>query len=418
MCGDILNMENKKEEISMKKLLSAILVFVLCLSLFSCYSPPSAQDNGQDAASYFVRPFSTDFYGKGESGLVSNSGKLDVTAEHSAFVKGSVELTVHFALDNNPESSYLQNIDAYTICISSSGLGSEENVVKSQEIEKVVEDYEPEEFRGFYEDGNGCIIDDEDELKSLPESCKYNHSDLIAVDPELFNLGEGRITFKVYVKYGDRDDLTLGASSTVGSDVYYKMIDDKVYLSNSPFANGLFIERDNEENESYSWKSDGMEFGIGEISSYCILDYEKFNDTDFDVFRVRSYAGGRHEIAWFHVRASADGAELETLKLISATFDYDGEISIMSINGCDKAALLLPNDSKMVEISVLYNRILISDIYEMPAISENIEIHRALTQACLSEQSIKESSVSPIVVNGRIIGLEVTSSAGETKKIF
>ena len=62
----------------MKKALSFLLSAVLCLSLFSCYVTPKDEANVLTAEEYFARPFSTEFYGRGPSGLSANGGKLDV----------------------------------------------------------------------------------------------------------------------------------------------------------------------------------------------------------------------------------------------------------------------------------------------------------------------------------------------------
>ena len=130
----------------MKKALSILLLAVLCLSLFSCYVTPKDEANVLTAEEYFAHPFSTEFYGRGPSGMSANGGKLDVTAEHSVFDKGPIELTLYFALSNNKNSSELQDIEAYKIRITSYVGEGTDVTDNSQYIERTVTEYDPNDF--------------------------------------------------------------------------------------------------------------------------------------------------------------------------------------------------------------------------------------------------------------------------------
>ena len=402
----------------MKKALSILLLTVLCLSLFSCYVTPKDEANLLTAEEYFARPFSTEFYGRGPSGMSANGGKLDVTAEHSVFDKGPIELTLYFALSNNKNSSELQDIEAYKIRITSYVGEGTDVTDNSQYIERTVTEYDPNDFLGFYEGGTGCVVQDETPLPE-PEPCKYNHSETITVSPDILVGDEGYISFHVFVKHKENDEYTSGASTNTGSEVYYRIVDEKVYLSNLPFAGGAFAENKEIDAEDYSWKYDSSHFGIGKTSAYCILDYDKLNDEAIDILRIRSFAGGKHELSWCSVYVN-DKGKIRVFEHASATFTYDGEIDIVRSSDyyVDQIALLLVNDDVIINATVGYGCISFDKASALAPIIENSELHTLIQSDCLSEHTLNGYTISPVTVGGNIICLKVTAPNGNTKNIF
>ena len=405
----------------MKKALSILLLAVLCLSLFSCYVTPKDEANVLTAEEYFARPFSTEFYGKGASGLVLNSGKLDVTADHSVFDKESLELTLYFALSNNENSDLLQNIEAYKICITSCVGADMEIADNSQYIERTGTEYDSDEFLGFYDDGDGDVVRKETPVNE-PEPCRYNHSEKITVSPDILISEEGYIRFEVLVKYAGNDEYTSGASTGIGSDVYYKIIGEKVYLSNLPFTGGAFIElaKDNGiKAEDCSWEFDADCFGAGKMSAYCILDYDELNDEAIDIFRIRSFAGGKHELSWYSIVVKNDG-KVVVVENASATFTYDGEIDIVRASDyyVDKVALLLVNDDVIINATVGYDYVSFDKASALAPVVENSELHTSLQSDYLSEHTMNGYTISPVTVGGNIICLKITTPNGKTKNIF
>ena len=405
----------------MKKTLSILLLAVLCLSLFSCYVTPKDEANVLTAEEYFARPFSTEFYGRGPSGLSANGGKLDVTAEHSVFDKGPIELTLYFALSNNKNSYELQDIEAYKIRITSYVGEGTDVTDNSQYIERTVTEYDPNDFLGFYEGGTGCVERDETPLPE-PEPCKYNHSETITVSPDILVGDEGYISFHVFVKHKDNDEYTSGASTNTGSEVYYRIVGEKVYLSNLPFTSGAFVELAKDKGikaEDYTWQSDDNYLGVGKTSAYCILDYDVLNDEAIDIFRIRSFAGGKHELSWCSVDVNAKG-ELRVSELASATFTYDGEIDIVRSSDyyVDQIALLLVNDDVIINATVGYDYVSFDKASALAPVVENSELHTSLQSDYLSEHTMNGYTISPVTVSGNIICLKITTPNGKTKNIF
>ena len=216
----------------MKKALSILLLAVLCLSLFSCDFTLGVTNDEMSVEEYLSRPFSTGFNGYANG---NSARKIDITADHSVFFKDAIEFTLYFAISNHSDSVDLERFAQYKIMVTTAESQLYQNENNVWTVEKTTSGYDADEFLGCYELGRGDIIHDESPLPEI-DPCTYNHSEKITVPPYIFVNETGTLSFVIYLKFaGDEDYISTPIHSLCAGTIYYKIIEDNVFISSTPF---------------------------------------------------------------------------------------------------------------------------------------------------------------------------------------